>query len=518
MAPYRNSPPPDWAGWSDDSLYYPRSDPLSGGDDPGEDYGELTAPELSAPPRSTTPFGQFLPSLLDAVARRPQPVPPGQFLASIGVHLPPPQSVLGTRPFHPPPPPTLMVQPLPAQDAILDDALLEPWPATGPALPGEDITGFGTTAPRVPAEFERTRGDGIWRNATAGAGEHVYGRVGTYVDPAIEMLNGGISGLNALAGTDIGRLPPASRWVAENAEEYLGVPDPEHTQAITPGEKAARLSGNAAAYLVELLLTRGRGLPGSGLPGGPPPGGGAPGGGPPGRPGPTTPRLPTRPGTLFDDARDLSKLGADLIRELGSTAPRPPRSLNKAGGQLTGGVAEPGFGALQGILHGAGAIRDRAAPLVGGSAADDAPRTGAVPSDLRDAKQSFRLQYVGRTPDKFSRTGAEVVERMRGEGLISGEGPPLRGNPNNLMLLSPDGKWTRIYSTIDMAHKTHAVIWWNEAGRFTGPKSREVRQFMLDSNNYILRPSFINRAEGPRLQQTYLQPSQPERVTVRRKQ
>jgi hypothetical protein len=84
MAPYRNSPPPDWGGWGDDALYSSRHDPLSGGYPPDGDYAELMAPDLSAPPRSTTPFGQFLPSLLDAVARLPKPVPPGRFLPSIG--------------------------------------------------------------------------------------------------------------------------------------------------------------------------------------------------------------------------------------------------------------------------------------------------------------------------------------------------------------------------------------------------------------------------------------------------
>jgi hypothetical protein len=424
MAPYRNSPPPDWAGWGDGSLYSPRSDPLSGGYDPGEDYAELTAPELSAPPRSTTPFGQFLPSLLDAVARRPQPAPFGQFLRSIGVHLPPPQSVLAMRRYDPPPP-TLMVQPVPAQDVILDDALLEPWPATGPALPGEDITGFGTTVPRVPAEFERTRGDGVWRNAAAGAGEHVYGHVGTYVDPAIEVLNGGISGLNALAGTDIGRLPPASRWVAENAEEYLGVPDPEHTQAITPGEKAARLSGNAAAYLVELLLTRGRGLPS--FPPGPngprPPGPLSPGPtgprlpGPP-LPGPTSPRPPALPGTVFDDVRDVGKLGLDLIGELRdafSARAQPSRSLNEAGDWLTGGVVRPDGDVPRMMLEGA-RVAEASTTLSGGALGAEARERRRQQLAINKAvgKAYERTALADITPKSAVLVQTEVMVRSNG--------------------------------------------------------------------------------------------------------
>jgi len=119
------------------------------------------------------------------------------------------------------------------------------------------------------------------------------------------------------------------------------------------------------------------------------------------------------------------------------------------------------------------------------------------------------LQYMGRTPSKYSNTGAQVVERMQGEGLIEGSGPLLRGNPNNLRVLGPDGAWYNIDQTIDMAHTTDAVSWWNETGRFYGPKSPEVRQFMLDPNNYKLEPQVFNRSAGGSLGQTYIPPSSP---------
>jgi hypothetical protein len=224
----------------------------------------------------------------------------------------------------------------------------------------------------VPAEFQRTRGDGVWRNAAAGAAEHVYGRLETYVDPAIEALNGGIGGFNTVVGTDIGTLPAASRWVAETAQEHLGVPDPALTQAITPGENAARLGGSAAAYLAELLITRGRGLPGfppgpngPGPQAPPPPGPTGPRLPGPPLPGPGSPRLPRLPGTVFDDVRDFGKIGLDLIGELRdafSAPPQPPRSLNEAGDRLTGGIAPPDFGALQDDTS----IRNRTASLTGG--------------------------------------------------------------------------------------------------------------------------------------------------------
>jgi hypothetical protein len=66
-----------------------------------------------------------------------------------------------------------------------------------------------------------------------------------------------------------------------------------------------------------------------------------------------------------------------------------------------------------------------------------------------------------------------------------------------------------------MAHKILALVWWNDIGRFTGEKSPEVRAFMLDSDKYILQPSSVNRPEGPRLQQTYLEPRKPDLVSIR---
>jgi len=99
---------------------------------------------------------------------------------------------------------------------------------------------------------------------------------------------------------------------------------------------------------------------------------------------------------------------------------------------------------------------------------------------------------------------------MRAEGGIEGEGPLLRGNPNNLHLIGDEGQLIRIDSRVDMAHTVDAVTWWNNTGRYYGPKAQEVRIFMLNSDNYILQPSSINRAEGASLRQTYLPPAVPD--------
>lgn len=116
---------------------------------------------------------------------------------------------------------------------------------------------------------------------------------------------------------------------------------------------------------------------------------------------------------------------------------------------------------------------------------------------------------MGRTPDKYSRTGREVLDRMRIEGNIRGDGSLVRGNPNNLEVMAPNGEWLLIDRTIDMAHTTDAVSWWNDVGRFYGPKAPEVREFMLNPNNYRFEPQSVNRSAGARLGETYLPPQPP---------
>jgi HNH/ENDO VII superfamily nuclease with conserved GHE residues len=154
-------------------------------------------------------------------------------------------------------------------------------------------------------------------------------------------------------------------------------------------------------------------------------------------------------------------------------------------------------------------VDDVADAARGLDAAVDAAKTSDVIAAEAATATSARLRYMGTTPDKYSRTGRDVIERMQAEGLIQGEGPLLRGNPNNLMMQGAEGTWVRIDGAVDMAHRTDAVTWWNEAGRFHGAKSPEVRQFMLDPNNYVLQQSAINRSAGANLRQTYLPPAPP---------
>ncbi|MCT4647880.1 MAG: GH-E family nuclease [Carboxylicivirga sp.] len=114
-------------------------------------------------------------------------------------------------------------------------------------------------------------------------------------------------------------------------------------------------------------------------------------------------------------------------------------------------------------------------------------------------KISNRLKYMGSTPGKKSGTGKKVIERMTEEGKI-------RTKFGETEFLASNDKWYPL-ADADMAHKTDAVNWWNETGRFYGAKSKEVREFMKNSDNYYLEHYSINRSQGAKLKKTYLDPA-----------
>lgn len=113
-------------------------------------------------------------------------------------------------------------------------------------------------------------------------------------------------------------------------------------------------------------------------------------------------------------------------------------------------------------------------------------------------KKSARLDNVGRTPGKNSRTGREVQARMRKKGLIREN--PITGKTE---FKATNKKWYTM-DKADMAHKKDVVKWWNRTGRKYGKKAPEVRKWMLDSKNYRLDHYSINRSAGARLKDRYL--------------
>jgi len=140
---------------------------------------------------------------------------------------------------------------------------------------------------------------------------------------------------------------------------------------------------------------------------------------------------------------------------------------------------------------------DTAKAEQGAAKAAESPGDGVV---VKPKKLSLREKYLGRTPGKDSRTGKEVQERMRSDGQ-------LREVEGKTEFLASDGKWYDL-SKADMAHKTDAVTWWNETGSQYGAKAPEVREWMLDSKNYVLDHYSLNRSSGSILGQTtgYLPP------------
>lgn len=112
---------------------------------------------------------------------------------------------------------------------------------------------------------------------------------------------------------------------------------------------------------------------------------------------------------------------------------------------------------------------------------------------------SNRDMYMGGTPGKESAVGQQVQSRMRREGALTGTG-------DDRMVLGEDGNWYPIEET-DMGHVQAAVDYWNAEGRFYGPRSQQVRDFMNDPDNYWLEPSSINRSKGAQMRRTYQPPA-----------
>lgn len=156
-------------------------------------------------------------------------------------------------------------------------------------------------------------------------------------------------------------------------------------------------------------------------------------------------------------------------------------------------------GGLQGGFAVGGALAASAAKAgkwasVGGrtaKAGDEITETsGHVGARVTRVYRSLRDKYLGRTPGKTTRTGQKVKERMALEDKYRID--PETGKE---IFMDSKGVWRDI-SEADMAHKTDAVKWWNETGRKFGARAPEVRQWMLNPDNYYLEYRSINRSQG----------------------
>lgn len=115
-----------------------------------------------------------------------------------------------------------------------------------------------------------------------------------------------------------------------------------------------------------------------------------------------------------------------------------------------------------------------------------------------------RELYMGNTPSKSSPTGQKVIQNMLDLDIHKDKTWLIRDSYGKIYLQTEYAKKEGEYEKIEinsprlhMGHIYDAVSFWNEIGRFTGPKSACVRAFMMDANNYLIQ-------YGPRNQQLAL--------------
>jgi len=133
----------------------------------------------------------------------------------------------------------------------------------------------------------------------------------------------------------------------------------------------------------------------------------------------------------------------------------------------------------------------------------EAPGSKKEPEESKPTKKKpLRDQYLGDTPGKKSKTGKQVIDRLRQE-----KPPRIREKNGKTQFQSrKDGKWYDIENA-DMAHyPKDAVAYWNTEGKQYGPKSKRVRNWMLNPNNYELEHYSHNRSDGAKLGKNYEPP------------
>ena len=120
---------------------------------------------------------------------------------------------------------------------------------------------------------------------------------------------------------------------------------------------------------------------------------------------------------------------------------------------------------------------------------------------------------MGSTPSIDSKVGKSTIDNMDKYGLVRRNS---KGKAKKFKSLT-DGKWYDI-GKADMSHKNgvfeeqlkkmtgaiesghlDAVEYWNKKGKYTGPKSDEVRGYMNNPDIYYLEHSKYNRSDGASL-------------------
>ncbi|HYR88478.1 MAG TPA: GH-E family nuclease [Terriglobia bacterium] len=199
-------------------------------------------------------------------------------------------------------------------------------------------------------------------------------------------------------------------------------------------------------------------------------------------------------GEVLMDVLAIIGAGAAVVKAA-SKIPRLARLARGLRGAAASGLEASSLPkevpATRSPIRPAEAPRPVTGPITEEVPAPDAPATKPRPASLRE-------KYMGRTPGKGSKTGLAVQERMRAEGKLRVD--DITGETE---FRASNGKWYPLRDA-DMTHKTAAVSWWNETGRHYGAQSPEVRQWMLDPDNYTLDHYSLNRSAGATLGERYL--------------
>lgn len=106
-----------------------------------------------------------------------------------------------------------------------------------------------------------------------------------------------------------------------------------------------------------------------------------------------------------------------------------------------------------------------------------------------------RRRYMGGNPGPKSKQARKVYDRMRNETP-----PRARGKwPDEVEIRGENGKWVPLEKCQMGHYPIDAMSYWNNYGRFLGPRHPEIRKWMRDPENYVLQPRAENLADGARI-------------------
>jgi hypothetical protein len=128
-----------------------------------------------------------------------------------------------------------------------------------------------------------------------------------------------------------------------------------------------------------------------------------------------------------------------------------------------------------------------------------------VAHDVIEAPRKWtREEIFGKTPSKYSRTGREVRQRMRGEGRLE-----TRNDGQDYFFDRRTQQWYPVDSAAThMGHRHDAVTWWKEGGHHFAPRSPEIEAWWQRSANYEFEYGPANSSAGAGLGEEYVAPSE----------